>query len=53
MAVDQDLDQSSEEPKANFAEESKHRRINLILLKSMQPYMLSLCIYVSGVVLKP
>jgi hypothetical protein len=53
VAVDQDLDQSPEEPKASFADERKHWSINLILFKIMQLSMFCVCIYISGVEIKP
>jgi hypothetical protein len=53
MTVDQDLDQSLEKPKDSYADEGKNQSINLILFKIMQLSMLCLCIYVSGVEMKP
>jgi hypothetical protein len=50
--VAQDLDQGPEGPKANLASEGKSRIINP-LFKIMQLSLLCLCIYVSGVDLKP
>jgi hypothetical protein len=52
VAVEQDLDQSPEGPKANLASEGKPQIINLAF-KIMQLSLLCLCIYVSGVELKP
>jgi hypothetical protein len=51
VAVEQDLDQSPEGPKANLAND-KPRIINP-LSKILQLSFLCLCIYVSGVDLKP
>jgi hypothetical protein len=50
--VAQDLDPSPEGPKANLASEGKPRIINPVF-KFMQLCLLLLCIYVSGVELKP
>jgi hypothetical protein len=50
--VAQDLDQSPEGPKAYLAIEGKPRIINPAF-KIMQLCLLRLCIYVSGVDLKP
>jgi hypothetical protein len=50
--VAQDLDPSPEGPKANLASEGKPRIINPSF-KIMQLCLLRLCIYVSGVELKP
>jgi hypothetical protein len=52
MDVAQDLDQSSEGPKANLANERKPRIINPSF-KIMQLPLLCLCIYISGVELEP
>jgi hypothetical protein len=52
VAVEQDLDQSAEGPKANLASEGKPQIINP-LFKILQLSLLCLCIYVSGVDLKP
>jgi hypothetical protein len=51
--VAQGLDQSLEGPKANLASEGKPQIINLVFLKIIQLSFLCLCIYVSGVELKP
>jgi hypothetical protein len=50
--VVQDLDQSPVGPKANLDNEGKPRMINR-LFKILQLSLLWLCIYVSGVELKP
>jgi hypothetical protein len=50
--VAQDLDPSPEGPKANLASEGKSQIINSSF-KIMQLCLLRLCIYVSGVELKP
>jgi hypothetical protein len=50
--VAQGLDPSPEGPKANLASKGKPRIINLVF-KIMQLCFLRLCIYVSGVELKP
>jgi hypothetical protein len=50
--VAQDLDPSPEGPKTNLASEGKPRIINPSF-KLMQLCLLRLCIYVSGVDLKP
>jgi hypothetical protein len=50
--VAQDLDPSPKGPKANVASEGKPRIINPVF-KIMQLCLLRLCIYVSGVDLKP
>jgi hypothetical protein len=50
--VAEDLDPSLEGSKANLASEGKPRIINPFL-KIMQLCLLRLCIYVSGVELKP
>jgi hypothetical protein len=52
MFVAQDLDQSPVGPKANLASESKPWTINP-LFKILQLSLPWLCIYVSGVELKP
>jgi hypothetical protein len=52
IAVEQDLDQSLEGPKANLASEGKPRIINP-LFEILQLSFLCLCIYISGVDLKP
>jgi hypothetical protein len=51
--VAQDLDQSPEGPKANLASEGKPRIINPVFFKLRNYLLLSLCIYVSGVEMKP
>jgi hypothetical protein len=50
--VAQDQDQSPEGPKGNLASEGKPRIINR-LLKFCKYDLLCLCIYVSGIELKP
>jgi hypothetical protein len=50
--VAQGLDPSPEGPKANLSSEGKPRIINPVF-KIMQLCLLRLCIYVSGVELKP
>jgi hypothetical protein len=52
VVVEQDLDQSPEGPKSNLADEGKPGPLTL-LFKIMQLSLLCLCIYVSGVELKP
>jgi hypothetical protein len=52
VAVEKVLDQSPEGPKANLASEGKPRIINPVF-KIMQISLLCLCIYVSGVEVKP
>jgi hypothetical protein len=51
ITVEQDLNQSSEGPKANLANKGKPWIINPVF-KIMQLSLLCLCIYVSGVDLK-
>jgi hypothetical protein len=52
VEVTQDLDQSPEESKVSFADEGKHQSITH--LSNLCNYLcLCLCIYVSGVELKP
>jgi hypothetical protein len=51
--VAQGLDPSPEGPKDNLASEGKPQIINPIFLKIMQLCLLRLCIYVSGVEMKP
>jgi hypothetical protein len=53
MVVDQDLDHSLEDPKASFTDKGKPRSINLVLFTILQLSLLCLCIYISGVELKP
>jgi hypothetical protein len=45
VAVNQDLVQSPEDPKARIADEGKPRNINLIVFKIMQLSMLFMCIF--------
>jgi hypothetical protein len=52
VAVEKDLYQSPEGPKANLASEGKAQTINPSL-KNLQLSLLRLCIYVPGVDLKP
>jgi hypothetical protein len=52
VGIAQDLDQSPEGPKANLASEGEPRIINPSF-KIMQLPFLCLCIYISGVELKP
>jgi hypothetical protein len=53
VAVEQDLDQSPEGPKANLASKGKPWIINPVFFKIMHLPLLCLCIYVSRVELKP
>jgi hypothetical protein len=45
VAVNQDLVQSPEDPKARIADEGKPQNINLIVFKIMQLSMLFMCIF--------
>jgi hypothetical protein len=51
--VAQDLDPSPEGPKANLASEGKPQIINPAFLKLCNYVCCDLCIYVSGIDLKP
>jgi hypothetical protein len=49
VAVEQDLDQHLEGPKANLANEGKPRILTYVLFKFMELSLLCLCIYISRV----
>jgi hypothetical protein len=54
VVVEKDLDQSPEGPKANLANQGNPWFIiNLCFIQIMQLSLLCLCIYVSGVDMKP
>jgi hypothetical protein len=53
IAVEQDLDQSPEGPKASLTNEGKPRIINSVFLKNMQSLFAMIVHYVLGVELKP